>query len=137
LAPPAFRDNSSFRNVFWNLQQAGTDKELIHPSQFVDCPLLLLEDCFLLLSSSKSLKPLRSDLLAATDTPNLTSLPISRYTTIITCLHKLCPFPKRSALQSKCRRPSRVANVTRVGCKKNLLSITPHPTLILALLLPL
>jgi hypothetical protein len=67
------RDNCSFRNVFWKLQQAGTDKELIHPSQFVDCPLLLVEGCFFLLSPSKSLKPLRSNLLAATNTPHLTS----------------------------------------------------------------
>jgi hypothetical protein len=30
-----------------------TDKEVIHPSQFVNCPLLLEEDCCLLLSPSQ------------------------------------------------------------------------------------
>src|SRR4028119_697791 len=68
-----FRERAIFRNVFWKLQQTGTDKELIHPTQFVDCPLLQKEDCFLLLSPSKSLKPLCSILLAATDTPHLAS----------------------------------------------------------------
>jgi hypothetical protein len=47
------RYRAQLRNVFWKREQTGTDKELIHASQFVDCPLLLLEAGFLLLSPSQ------------------------------------------------------------------------------------
>ena len=46
-----------------------TDKEVIHPSQFVNRPLLLEEARFLLLSPEKPLRSLHSNQLAAADTP--------------------------------------------------------------------